>query len=454
MGDLASGAPKKEFGRLRSLIKEAGWSGEDFAKAVNSVGAEAGFTLRYSRASVSQWIEGSRPRPPVPHVIAEALSRRLGREVTATDIGWGDGLGRWCDRSLPERLAELAAAVGPDRNAGSRVAVYHLAALEDVGWRGARGHPLDTGGQAWPLGREELEVAVVMVRLLSEADRIYGAATFKTVAGEYLAQMVGMWLRAPVDEGLRTGFLTVASRLARLSGFMSFDDEAHGVAQRFYRVSLDLAAESNRPDEYAWTLRRMSGQAHSLGHFRSAMNLAKSASELSIPPMGRASVLSQVAIALAATGERAQALREIRRAELLVAREDAVQAPREAGAAHEYHYGVFVFDRAVLLTHLGDWEGAVENLRESLQYWSLTERRSRAIVLSRLAELQLRQGYLEQAAASWHSFLDYYPSLNSRRLHRGMDNMRTHLVAYSRNPTAKELLRRASQVTQMSSNPG
>ncbi|MDT9682817.1 hypothetical protein RND61_12150 [Streptomyces sp. TRM76323] len=454
MGGLESGISKKEFGILRSLIKEAGWSGEDFAKAVNSVGAEAGLALRYSRASVSQWTAGGRPRPPVPHVIAEALSRRLGRAVTAADIGWDDALGRWGDRSLPERLAELAAAAGSDRDAASRVAVYHLAALEDVGWRGARDRPLGAGGQAGPLGREELEVAAIMVRLLSEADRIYGAGPFKSAASGYLAQMVGLWLRAPVDEGLRTGFLAVASQLARLSGFMSFDDEAHGAAQRFYRVSLDLAVESNRPDEYAWTLRRMSGQAHSLGHFRSAMNLAKSASELRIPPAGRASVLSQVAIALAATGERAQALREIRRAENLVVQEEALPTSRETREIREYHYGVFVFDRAVLLSHLGDWEGAVENLRESLQYWSLTERRSRAIVLSRLAELQLRQGHLEQAVVTWHSFLDHYPSLNSRRLHRGMDNMRTHLAAFGRNPTAKELLRRAAHVTRTSSNSG
>ncbi|MCZ9349128.1 hypothetical protein NGM36_04855 [Streptomyces mutabilis] len=448
MSGLNSERSGEGFGTLRSLIKEAGWSGEECAKAVNAVGAEAGLALRYSRASVTQWNAGSQPRDPVPRLIAEALSRRLRRAVTMADIGFDDSSAYWCEPSLPEQLAELAAAVGSERYVTSRVAVYHLAALQDVEWRGGRGRPLTTEGQPWPLGRDELEVATLMVRALSEADRIYGAGRLRAVVGAYLAQMIGIWLRSPVDQGLRTGLLAVASQLARLSGFMNFDNEAHGAAQRFYRVSLDLAVESDRPDEYARTLRRMSGQAHSLGHFSSAMHLAESASGLRVPPRERVSVLSQIAVSRAALGEHRQALREIGRAESLAVREDIGQGPPEAGQADEYHYGFFVFDKATVLVHLGDRKGAVDSLKESLRHWSFTERRSRAIVFSRVAEIQMWQGNLEEAAEFWNLFLDYYPMLSSRRLARAMSTMQSTLSAYSKNRTAKQLLHRAARMTQ------
>ncbi|MGD9486091.1 hypothetical protein WDH52_23085 [Streptomyces sp. TRM70308] len=430
-------------------MAEAGWSGEEFAKKVNAVGIEAGLTLRYGRASVTQWNIGSRPRDPVPRLMAEALSRRLGRKITLATIGFDDSSGCWCEQSLPEQLAELAAAVDSDQYSVSRVAVYHLAALDHVDWYSARVRSIVVERRPWPpLSREELEGATTMVRALAEVDRIYGSGVLKTTASSYLAQMIGIWLRSPAGQELRLSLLTVASRLARLNGFMSFDGEAHGAAQRFYRVSLDLAAESNRPDEYARTLWRMSGQAHYLGHFHSAIHLAESTAELRLPPIEEALILSRIAISRAAAGDREQALRFIGRAEEIAVRQDASRGSQEAGESDECHYGLFVFDKAAMLAHLRDWKGAAESFMESLQYWSLTERRSRAIALSRLAEMQLRQGYLDEAAATWNLFLDFYPSLSSRRLNRAMSIMKSSLSPHVRNRSAAELLYRAAHIAQ------
>src|SRR5919198_5845824 len=73
--------------RLRALLAEAGWTGQGLARAVNAVGAESGQRLRYTRASVAHWLAGVRPRPPVPELIAEAFSRRLGRPITVRAVG-------------------------------------------------------------------------------------------------------------------------------------------------------------------------------------------------------------------------------------------------------------------------------------------------------------------------------------------------------------------------------
>ena len=71
--------------RLRALLVEAGWAGEDLARAVNAVGAESCLTLRYDRTSIAHWLSGSRPPEHVCEFVAESLSRRLLRRVTVAD---------------------------------------------------------------------------------------------------------------------------------------------------------------------------------------------------------------------------------------------------------------------------------------------------------------------------------------------------------------------------------
>ena len=85
---------------LRELLAAAGWNGQDLVRAVNAAGREIGAQLRYQRTSAAQWLAGVRPRPPAPELIAEVLSRRLGRPVTPAEAG-AHGPGhtrRYCER--------------------------------------------------------------------------------------------------------------------------------------------------------------------------------------------------------------------------------------------------------------------------------------------------------------------------------------------------------------------
>ncbi|MFD9678192.1 hypothetical protein ACFWAO_40620, partial [Streptomyces sp. NPDC059981] len=74
-------------GRLRTLLTDARWSGQDFARAVNGVAAETGLTLCYDRTSVSHWLSGTRPPAHVVALAAEALTRRTGRRISPADTG-------------------------------------------------------------------------------------------------------------------------------------------------------------------------------------------------------------------------------------------------------------------------------------------------------------------------------------------------------------------------------
>ncbi|MFI8851589.1 hypothetical protein ACIGW3_15550 [Streptomyces sp. NPDC053499] len=79
-----SRTPNRE---LRALLEESEWTQAAFARALARLGAEVGIHLRYDRTSVAHWLRGSRPDPRVRYLMAEALSRRLGRRITVADLG-------------------------------------------------------------------------------------------------------------------------------------------------------------------------------------------------------------------------------------------------------------------------------------------------------------------------------------------------------------------------------
>ncbi|MCF6523424.1 hypothetical protein [Streptomyces sp. JJ36] len=72
---------------LRALLAESGWTQAAFAHRLALLGAEEGLPLRYDRTSVAHWLRGSRPAPAVQRLMAEALSRRLGRPVPVSALG-------------------------------------------------------------------------------------------------------------------------------------------------------------------------------------------------------------------------------------------------------------------------------------------------------------------------------------------------------------------------------
>jgi tetratricopeptide (TPR) repeat protein len=73
--------------RLAVLIEEAGFSHAGLARRVDQLGIEHGLDLRYDKTSVTRWLRGQQPRGATPALIAEVFTRRLGRRLTAQDLG-------------------------------------------------------------------------------------------------------------------------------------------------------------------------------------------------------------------------------------------------------------------------------------------------------------------------------------------------------------------------------
>lgn len=93
---------------LAALLAEARWSGATLARQVNLTAGEAGRTPALDRRAASFWLAGRWSRPPLPELIAETLSRALGRTVTVQDVGL-NGSARPDPRTAP--IADPVAAL-------------------------------------------------------------------------------------------------------------------------------------------------------------------------------------------------------------------------------------------------------------------------------------------------------------------------------------------------------
>ncbi len=455
---------------LGVFLAEADWSGQDLARAVNAAGLEAGVALRYDRSAVSHWLSGMQPRPPAPELVAEALSRRLGRTVTVSDIGMSEAATSGSVRSGEEpdtpgsvtgreegrAVTELSRLLGLQRqlDAGRRkslaAGLYSTLALAVPAWPppGGVSRVGTARGGVW--SRELVEAAESMVEMFTTGDAAWGGGHGRRALAGYLAADLGPRLRAVPPAGpLRRRALAAATQLTYLCGFMCFDEELHGLAQRYYRTALDLAAENGDQARYAITLRALSVQAHSLGHHRPAAQLAETAAATGrrFDPVRQAFLFGQLAVAHAADGDRTAALASLTAAER---RMDAATSTASTPGMGAYHHASLAHQQAAVRASLGDLDGAIAALTVSIRHRPPGERRSRAITLARLAELHLGRGHLDQAAATWNAFLNDYPGLKSGRAHTALKTLRASLRPYAANPAARATLRHATELARKS----
>lgn len=444
---------------LQSLLIQAGWTQDEFAGRINRLSNEAGAQLGLDRRSVSHWlVAGRRPRPPIPELAAEALSRALGRTVTVQETGLA---GRRGPVRAGEREGEdvvgmlrLLGGVESDRRGA---AVFTLGALRYATW------PADTSRPARPLGEPGPGVtrldegavagAELMVKVFSDADTAYGGGHVRAALSSILAHDIAPRLAAPGPAKLSARMLKAATQLVYLCAFTCFDDRQEATAERYYLTAMDLAQHSADVGAYAITLRAMSVQAHSLGHPRDALHLAEAAESAgyrTLPAASRAFLCGQLAVACAADGDRHGATSALIAAERHLSRATSASDAPMPGARGEstgrYHPASLAHQEAEMRILLGDRTGAIKALSASLYRRPDTERRSRALTTARLAELHLDAGHLDQAAEVWYRFLADYPHLSSGRADAALRRLVSRVRPFAAHPIARDLLSRAAEV--------
>ncbi|MFI8849081.1 tetratricopeptide repeat protein [Streptomyces sp. NPDC053499] len=492
--------PRGPNRQLAALLAESGWSAGELARAVNALGTKYGLRLRYDRTAVAHWLEGSRPRPPVPGLVAQVFGRRLGRPVRVGETGLESTTtaGASAEAVLRtgdpvERLTALCAAdADPARRLALNREMFTAADVRLPAWPpaggplpgrqpgtaqpgsthggtaqsgtaqsgAAQGGPAQGGAPQGRAARGESAGADArladMVTVFAELAAKYGGAHARSALGAYVADDVAQRLTAsspgsgtagPADPAVLTG----SACLMHLLGTMAADSGLPNLGYHCYRAALDLAHRAEDRNVYAITLRTMAVLAlrlDDLPHARQWSQLALETAASTPSSHVRTYLYAGRALVRACDDERKAALADLLAAERYhdtEPRREAADDPLEPFT--RYPTTAFHYQRGETLLSLGDRAQAAAAFQESLAVRPPAHHIALVLTHARLAELLLALGELEAALDQCARALAHYPYTASRRTTTALTALRRVLAPYRRHPQARGVRDQVARLT-------
>ncbi|MBA2948527.1 regulator [Streptomyces himalayensis] len=429
--------------QLAALIAEAGFSNAGLARRVDQLGLEHGLDLRYDKTSVTRWLRGQQPRGTTPALIAEVFTRRLGRRLTAQDLGLDACAPVYAGlefAATPEEAVDIVSGLWR-KDSGSHAELRKIAftpaglVVPSRDWligraddRVSRGDPLPPNGRVPAQGRlagsRPVPPPVVVARASAGAERgsgqkvsggdiaalrsvgelfrtldhAYGGGHARQALVRYLEHEVEPMLRGTYGEQTGRRLFAATADLTCLAGWTSFDIAAHGLAQRYFVQALRLSQVAGDRAYGSYVLVTMSRQAVYLGHGREAVQLARVAQQgvgMSAPPAVQALLHAAEARGHAVLGEVRACTASLLRAE---------RALEAAGPGDDVPHWARSFDEAQLADEFGhchrdlqQYRAAAQHAERALQLRPPGFARSRLLCRVVLASARLGLGELDQA---------------------------------------------------------
>lgn len=389
-------------------MAEAGWNGPALAAALRRIASESGVRVRYDRTTVAHWLTGTQPRPPGPRLLVEAFTRRLGRPVSAAELGLevephrgppgegADGPGPVEDLLRVHRHSGAADPAGP-----AHPVLYQVRALPRP--RRSRFGDGGPGPCSGRIGPRHVQALRELTAFGSRHYDAHGGAPARSVLAAALRDQALPWLKSSGSGRTHTELLAATAHLVRTLGWTYVDGQLPGEAQRHHRLAYQLADEADDPIGRAMALRDQSTLAGMLRHSRYAADLATAAlAHLpgTAPPGVRAFVLAQHAVATARDGRPVPALRSLEQAQHLAARARTADDP-----AH-YPEAALFYQAAQVHRALRDTDPALSALRASVRLRPDGEHRTLGLSLLELAHLELDTGDVHRARRTHAAYRD------------------------------------------------
>ncbi|MFG2641470.1 regulator [Streptomyces sp. NPDC048370] len=432
--------------QLAALIAEAGFSNAGLARRVDQLGLEHGLDLRYDKTSVTRWLRGQQPRGTTPALIAEVFTRRLGRRLSAQDLGLDACAPVYAGLEFaasPEEAVDIVSGLWR-KDSGSHAELRKIAftpaglVVPSRDWligradeRVARGEPAAPNGRLGPDGRlaqdprvppqgrlsvprqrgtdrgpgqrvssGDISALRSVGELFRTLDHAYGGGHARQALVRYLEHEAEPMLRGTYGESVGRRLFAAAADLTRLAGWTSYDIAAHGLAQRYFVQALRLAQAAGDRAYGSYVLITMSRQAVYLGHGREAVQLARVAQQgvgSAAPPVVQAMLHSVEARGHGVLGEARACGAALARAE---------RALEAARPGDDVPYWARPFDEAQLADEFGhchrdlqQYRAAAQHAERSLQLRAPGFARSRLFCRVVLASARLGLGELDQACA-------------------------------------------------------
>jgi hypothetical protein len=296
------------------------------------------------------------------------------------------------------------------------------------------------------VGRADVDAIREVTQTFHRLDNLFGGGRARSTVVRYLYDEVGPLLHdGRYSETVGRELFAAAAELTRLAGWMAYDLEQHGLAQRYLIQALRLAREANDHALGGEILAGMSHQAVYLYRADDALDLARaayeSATKAGLPALASESLIMQ-AHALALDNEPSACGRALNAAEQAFERSGTTDIPQ----------WLSYFDEAYMAAkfghcfrELGQGNKAEYFARRSLDMVDGYVR-GRAFNVVLLANAQLQQQDLDAACATGNQALDLGSGLQSARTLKYVRDLRRRMSKFGRESVVSDFQARAHEL--------
>lgn len=261
---------------------------------------------------IRRWIDGERPRPPVPALLAEVLSEAVSQPLTPGDLGLTSASPVLDSIQLP-LLTEAAAQslagwtqmdLFMNRRDTLKLAVGAPLILAAERMLGGTARALNNDRKGFDT--DTVTALEEVTSFFTKADASKGGGLYRSAIVAQLAE-VARRIQDGVPRSLRARVFAATADLAALAGWVSHDSGRYPTAQRYWSYGIYAAGEAGQPDRGVEIVTRMSHQMIYLGRPQDALGLLGVAAAKAKMPAAKALVASQTGRVHAALGDEHQA---------------------------------------------------------------------------------------------------------------------------------------------------
>jgi hypothetical protein len=464
-GQAVSALPARETA-LRYWFRCSGMSKSALARAITTLAIQRGHCqVRPDASRVRRWIDhGERPRNPVPVLLAQVLSERVGYPLTAEDLGLGDptpddtrycgphevldGIQSATSASLahgPHSSAAKADNPTPDLDTASPDTEPELepdtarllSALES--WAYTPSQPLPTlSGSYSSLGVGDVARLATFTTTFRELDNRYGGASMLYSATAQLADTARLLREGTYHETVGRQLHVELADLAGVVGWASHDAGNYPAAVRYLTLAVHAAREGRDRSLTAHLLQclaRIWGYLGNPTHARDCIALAIYGVRTSTSPVLRAGLHALDARFAALLNDERESLRAIQNAREIFADGSNEDIPSYA-AYLDYPELASTFGEVLLFLarttgNQAHASTAIGLLSEASQGRAESKVRSRVFDAVALARAQLVVGELDAAYHNGVRALQIGTSLNSTRVRKRYHDLARETQAHT-----------------------
>ncbi|MDH2391922.1 sporulation protein [Streptomyces sp. HNM0663] len=431
--------------QLISLMEEASVSNKGLAKRMRDLAEQRGQSLGTTHVAVQRWRDGSGIQPQTAAIMAEALSVKLRRRITPTDLGFFPQAAPVAPvtvgypQSLSEALSSLDSLTGEraETDTGNRLIIADgdLSAAV-LSWMVARPDGIQADRQvSQRVGMRDVRAIRTAADMFMKLDFLYGGGHGHKALRHYFRHEVLPLLSARYSEKTGTALHGAAAEIAQLLAWTAYDSGNHRLAHRYMISTLRLTKVVDDRMFGSRILANLSHQANYLGNNAQAIQLARAAIEGAhgkATPRAMSMYSAMEARALSNSGDPIGAGRAMNEAERHFERADATEDPE----------WLAYFDSAELMGEfchcfrdLKQRKGSLAHAQRAVDATDPQYARTLGFCRMVLAQSQLLNGELEAALSTANLAVEAGDSLQSARFQRYITDFQHEISAHTANPS-------------------